>query len=76
MRARGAAAVAKVSARDALAAAREIGTLVTQAVRQVLRGTAEGIEEVVKSHRAAKRSSSARLRDARKDGGRAARTAC
>jgi hypothetical protein len=71
----GDATVAKVSARDALAAAREIGALATQAVQQVLRGTAEGIDEVVKPHRATKRSSSARLRDARKDGGRVARTA-
>jgi hypothetical protein len=62
-----AAAIAKVSARDALATARDIGNLATQAVQQVLRGTTEGIDEVVKTHRAAKRPA-VRRSSARKDG--------
>lgn len=71
----GAAIVAKVAARDAPVTAREIGTLATQAVQQVLRGTAEGIGEVVKSHRAAKRPPSVGVRGTRKNGGRVARAA-
>jgi hypothetical protein len=68
----GAAVVAKLSARDAQGAARDIGWLASQALQQVLRGTAEGIDEVVESHRAAKRPVPAQRRAARKSGGRKA----
>lgn len=65
------AAITKVSNQDAVVMARDIGALALQAVQQVLRGTAEGIEEVLKSHRADAKSATRRT-PARKNGSRAA----
>jgi hypothetical protein len=65
------AAIAKVSNQDAVLIARDVGGLALEAVQQVLRGTAQGIDEVLKSHRAAGKAA-ARRTAARKNGSRAA----
>jgi hypothetical protein len=65
------AAMAKVSDQDAVVIARDVGGLTLQAIQQVLRGTAEGIGAVVKSHRAAGKTAPRRS-PARKNGSRAA----
>jgi len=64
------AAIAKVSNRDAVLIARDIGGLALEAVQQVLRGTAQGIEEVLKSHRAGGKAATRRTAT-RKNGSRA-----
>lgn len=63
-------ALSKVSTQETVLVARDIGALVLQAVQQVLRGTAQGIEQVVKSHRASGKASPKRA-PARKNGTRA-----
>lgn len=64
------AAITKVSSQDAVLVARDVGGLVLQAVQQVLRGTAQGIDEVLESHRAAGKAA-ARRSATRKNGNRA-----
>lgn len=58
------AAVSKLSRQDAVLVARDVGGLALEAVQQVLRGTAQGIEEVLKSHRATPRRSAAAKKSA------------
>jgi hypothetical protein len=65
------AAMVKVSNQEAVLLARDVGGIALEAVQQVLRGTAQGIEEVLKSHRAAGKPA-ARPAAARKNGSRAA----
>lgn len=65
------AAMVKVSNQEAVLLARDVGGIALEAVQQVLRGTAQGIEEVLKSHRAAGKPA-ARRTAARKNGNRAA----
>ena len=65
------AAIAKVSNQEAVLIARDVGGLALEAVQQVLRGTAQGIEEVLKSHRSAGKTA-ARRTATRKNGSRAA----
>lgn len=63
-------ALAKVSTQEPVLVARDIGGLVLQAVQQVLRGTAEGLEQVMKSHRSARKAAAKRA-PARRNGARA-----
>jgi uncharacterized FlaG/YvyC family protein len=65
------AAIAKVSNQEAVLIARDVGGLALEAVQQVLRGTAEGIEEVMKSYRATGKAA-ARRTATRKNASRAA----
>lgn len=65
-------ALAKVSTQEPVLVARDIGSLVLQAVQQVLRGTAEGLEQVMKAHRSAGKGAAAKRAPARKNGSRAA----
>ena len=70
---RSTAATAKVSFRDAMVAACDLGILATEAMQQVLRGAAEGIDEVVRSHRAVKRQASVPVRKTSRARGRVVR---
>ena len=60
-----AAAIGTRAAQDALATALDISSLAAEAVRQVIRGTAEGMDEVAKRHRAERQASSGRSAHAR-----------
>lgn len=66
------AAIAKVSNQDAVLIARDVGGLVLEAVQQVLRGTAQGIDEVLKPHRAPGKAAARRPATTRKNVSRAA----
>jgi hypothetical protein len=60
------AAITRLSTQEAVLVARDVGALALEAVQQVLRGTAQGIDEVLKSHRAAGQAATRRSA-ARKD---------
>jgi len=60
------------AAEDALATAVGISALAAEAVRQVILGTAEGMEEVARRHRAERAPAASRTRRARGGDGHAA----